>query len=127
MIKTKKYKAMKKATMTLAIAFAMIIMTSNLADAMHATQLSELILGFQNEMVIEEELQLEKWMYTPESFDRISTESGIELSEWMIETSSWKDNSLAEETELQLEDWMLKNFENDNAIALEDWMTRISG
>ena len=118
---------MKKATMTLTLAFALIIITNNIVSAMHTSQISELLLGFNTEMVVEEELKLEKWMYTPESFDRISTESSLELSEWMIETSSWQDNRLAVETEIELEDWMLKNFENDNTIALEDWMTRVSG
>ena len=130
-MKTKKYHIeMKKSSLILAVAFAAGFLTTSTIKAIQPTQITGLMLSVNKEMVLEEEIILQKWMYTPEMFASHGVEANLELSSWMIETDGWKNTSdqLSEESELEVEDWMITRFDTDNrTIALEDWMTRITG
>ena len=121
---------MKKFSLILAVAFAAGFLTTSTIKAIQPTQITGLMLSVNKEMVLEEEIILQKWMYTPEMFASHGVEANLELSSWMIETDGWKNTSdqLSEESELEVEDWMITRFDTDNrTIALEDWMTRITG
>ncbi|HEC43984.1 MAG TPA: hypothetical protein ENI20_14270 [Bacteroides sp.] len=121
---------MKKATMILAVAFAAGFLTISTVQAIHPMQITELMLSINKEIVIEEEIKLQQWMYTPESFLAPSIEKSIELSSWMVNTNEWieTEKQFTEDSEIVLEEWMINTFDMDNrTIALEDWMTRISG
>ena len=121
---------MKKSTLILAVAFAAGFLTTSTIKAIQPTQITGLMLSINKEMVLEEEITLQKWMYTPETFTSPGIEASLELRSWMIETDGWKNTSdqISEETEIEVEDWMITRFDSDNkTIALEDWMTRITG
>ena len=121
---------MKKATMILAVAIAAGFLTISTVQAIQPTQITGLMLIINKAIVLEEEIELQPWMYTPELFSAPSVEATLELCSWMIETNEWEqtNNQLTKESEIDLEDWMITTFDMDNrTIALEDWMTRISG
>ena len=120
---------MKKVTMILAVAFAAGFLTISSVQAIQPMQMTGLMLSINKEIVLEEDIKLQEWMYTPESF-AVPFEETLKLSSWMIETSDWEpaNNQVTEESGIELEEWMITIFDMDNrTIALEDWMTRISG
>jgi hypothetical protein len=126
---TKNHIEMKKATMILAVAFAAGFLTISTVQAIQPMQIAELMLSINNEIVLEEDIKLQQWMYTPELFSAPSVETSLELSSWMVNTNEWEktDNQLTVEPEIALEEWMINTFDMDNrTIALEDWMTSIS-
>jgi hypothetical protein len=129
-LKSKKFKTiieMKKTTMILALALGMGFVFNSAVKAIHPMQFNGMILNYNTGNRLEEEIRLEDWMLSVDSFygtERITADSELKVSSWMLE-ASWGRNGrhMASEPDLKLEDWMLKSFDRNNStIALEDWM-----
>lgn len=116
---------MKKASMILTLAFGLGILSSSAVQAIHPMQFPGITLYVTNNMILEEEITLQDWMLTPESFSKTAEtfiEKDLIVEGWMLERS-WDQNDLplASESEISLEEWMLRAFDKDNrAIALKD-------
>lgn len=117
---------MKKTIIILAAAVTIGLFNISTVNAIQPAQFNGIIQSLNTELAFEEEIKLEKWMYTPERISSPAIEEKLELSSWMMETGNWSE--LSAESEIELEDWMINKFDLEhNHIALEDWMTRISG
>lgn len=95
---------MKKATLILTLAFGLGILSSSAVQIIHP-------IHFPG-MILENEIALQDWMLTPESFSKtvkIPAEPELKVEAWMLK-KSWGQNNLplASESEISLEEWMLR-------------------